>query len=101
MIDKLVETGHIPSFCTACYVKGRTGEHFMEFSVPGFIKNICTPNALLTFAEYLEDYASAGSKIKGYELVNRQLDTIENAEIKEKCAARIEKIKNGERNLLF
>lgn len=101
VIDKLVETGHIPSFCTACYVKGRTGEHFMEFSVPGFIKNICTPNALLTFAEYLEDYASAGSKIKGYELVNRQLDTIENAEIKEKCAARIEKIKNGERNLLF
>jgi hypothetical protein len=54
VIDELLAEGYIPSFCTACYRKGRTGEHFMEFSVPGFIKRYCTPNALLTLAEYLE-----------------------------------------------
>ncbi|HRW63029.1 MAG TPA: [FeFe] hydrogenase H-cluster radical SAM maturase HydG, partial [Bacteroidales bacterium] len=57
IIDELIETGYLPSFCTACYRLGRTGEHFMEFSVPGFIKRFCTPNAILTLAEYVEDYA--------------------------------------------
>jgi len=58
IIDELIDTGHMPSFCTACYRNGRTGEHFMEFSVPGFIKNFCSPNAMLTLAEYIEDYAT-------------------------------------------
>ena len=57
IIDELIEKDNIPSFCTACYRLNRTGEHFMEFSVPGFIKRFCTPNALMTLAEYLEDYA--------------------------------------------
>jgi len=58
VIGELTEQGHVPSFCTACYRLGRTGEHFMEFAIPGFIKRFCTPNALTTFMEYLVDYAS-------------------------------------------
>jgi len=69
VIDELVKNEYIPSFCTSCYRRGRTGEHFMEFSVPGFIKRFCTPNALLTFAEYLEDYAKETTKQKGYLLI--------------------------------
>ena len=57
IIDELIDGGFLPSFCTACYRLGRTGEHFMEFSVPGFIKRYCGPNAILTFTEYLMDYA--------------------------------------------
>ena len=58
VMRELVEDRHIPSFCTACYRLGRTGEHFMEFAIPGFIQNMCTPNALTTLCEYLVDYAS-------------------------------------------
>ena len=57
VINELLEDDFLPSFCTACYRKGRTGEHFMEFSVPGFIKKYCSPNAILTLAEYILDYA--------------------------------------------
>jgi 2-iminoacetate synthase len=64
-MEELIENDYLPSFCTACYRAGRTGEHFMEFSVPGFIKRYCTPNAMLTMAEYLEDYAQNGTKEKG------------------------------------
>ncbi|MBE9488487.1 MAG: [FeFe] hydrogenase H-cluster radical SAM maturase HydG [Bacteroidetes bacterium] len=100
VIDKLLDNDYIPSFCTACYLKGRTGEHFMEFSVPGFIKNICTPNAILTLSEYLEDYGSENTKIKGYKIVERHLSLLEGP-IASKCKERVERVRNGERNLLF
>ena len=58
VMRELLVDGYIPSFCTACYRLGRTGEHFMEFAIPGFIQNFCTPNALTTLMEYLVDYAS-------------------------------------------
>ena len=58
VMRELLADGYIPSFCTACYRLGRTGEHFMEFAIPGFIQNFCTPNALSTLMEYLVDYAS-------------------------------------------
>ncbi|MEG2759000.1 MAG: [FeFe] hydrogenase H-cluster radical SAM maturase HydG, partial [Rikenellaceae bacterium] len=93
VIDKLLEGNYIPSFCTACYVKGRTGEHFMEFSVPGFIKNICTPNAILTLTEYLEDYGSPETKKKGYEVIAREVARLD-VERKSECEARITRIKN-------
>jgi len=76
IMDELINTGYIPSFCTACYRLGRTGEHFMEFSVPGFIKRYCTPNALLTLAEYLEDYASEDTKKAGYRLIDNKIDEL-------------------------
>ena len=73
VIDELLDDGYLPSFCTACYRMGRTGEHFMEFSVPGFIKRFCTPNAILTLAEYLEDYATPGVVDKGWKVVEENL----------------------------
>ena len=77
IIDELIETGHMPSFCTACYRIGRTGEHFMEFSVPGFIKNFCSPNAMLTLAEYIEDYASPETARKGYAIIEKNIPAAE------------------------
>jgi 2-iminoacetate synthase len=84
VMEELIENGYLPSFCTACYRSGRTGEHFMEFSVPGFIKRYCTPNAMLTLAEYLEDYAEKGIKEKGYRLKER-----------------LKKVRQGERDLYY
>ncbi len=101
VMDELIENGYIPSFCTACYRVGRTGEHFMEFSVPGFIKRYCTPNALLTLAEYLEDYAPDGTKEKGYQLIEKSLGEFEDLRFKSQLTERLLKIKEGERDLYF
>ncbi len=101
IMDDLIEHRYIPSFCTACYRLGRTGEHFMEFSVPGFIKRFCQPNALMTLAEYLEDYAPAETKVKGYELIREKLDEIEDESFKTTLTGKIEQIKNGTRDLYF
>ena len=82
IMNELIEHKYITSFCTACYRLGRTGEHFMEFSVPGFIKRFCQPNALMTLAEYLEDYAPLETKVKGYQLLQEKLDEIEDVPFK-------------------
>lgn len=99
IIDSLIDNGRLPSFCTACYRKGRTGEHFMEFSVPGFIKRFCTPNAILTLAEYLEDYASHQTKISGYKLIDRELTLLDAK--KDEIVKRLTRIKAGERDMLY
>ncbi len=101
VINELIDTGYIPSFCTACYRLGRTGEHFMEFSVPGFIKRYCTPNALLTLAEYLEDYAPVNTKTNGYKLIEKSLHDYEDEQFKDKLVERLQKVKTGERDLYF
>ncbi len=101
VMDELIENEYLPSFCTACYRTGRTGEHFMEFSVPGFIKRYCTPNALLTMAEYLEDYARNGTREKGYQLISRNLEEMEEDGFKTKLEERLELVKKGERDLYF
>lgn len=101
VMNELIDNGYIPSFCTACYRVGRTGEHFMEFSVPGFIKRYCTPNALLTLAEYLEDYAPASTKENGYKLIQDSLHDYEDKRFKSKLVKRLEKVKMGERDLYF
>lgn len=101
VIDELLEEGYIPSFCTACYRKGRTGEHFMEFSVPGFIKRYCTPNALLTLAEYLEDYAPDETAQKGWELIMKNIEVDVEAKFLPEVKKRLERIKLGERDLYF
>lgn len=72
MLD-LIQNDYIPSFCTSCYRKGRTGEQFMEFAIPGFIEDFCTPNALYTLMEYLEDYASEPTQAAGRELIQCQM----------------------------
>lgn len=101
IMEDLIEKDYIPSFCTACYRTGRTGEHFMEFSVPGFIKRFCQPNAMLTLAEYLEDYAKDEVKDKGYDLIDRKLENYEDEKFKGKLTERLEKIKKGDRDLYF
>jgi 2-iminoacetate synthase len=100
IMDELIKSGYIPSFCTACYRLGRTGEHFMEFSVPGFIKRYCTPNAILTLVEYLEDYAPESTKIAGYKLVDEKMTELEPKYIK-LVKERIQEIKLGKRDLYF
>ena len=72
----LMKLGFIPSFCTACYREGRTGDRFMSLCKSGQILNCCHPNALMTLAEYLEDYASRETKGVGYALIERELDKI-------------------------
>lgn len=102
VIDDLIENGFLPSFCTSCYRMGRTGEHFMEFSVPGFIKRFCTPNAILTLAEYLMDYASEKVQLKGWKLIERELKALEeHNQNTDEIRKRIDQIKMGQRDLYF
>ena len=101
IIEELVENDYLPSFCTACYRLGRTGEHFMEFSVPGFIKRFCSPNAMLTLTEYLIDYATPEVQEKGWKLIERSLVDLESQANVAEIRNRIERIKQGERDLYF
>ncbi len=101
IMEELVEKEQLPSFCTACYRMGRTGEHFLEFSVPGFIKRFCTPNALFTLAEYLEDYASPGVSEKGWNLIYKNLEKIKNTTNYERVSSVLARIKEGERDIYF
>ena len=100
VIDELLESDYIPSFCTSCYRMGRTGEHFMEFSVPGFIKRFCTPNAILTLSEYICDYGRGETIDKGWRVIEKNLEKMEPA-IAEKTREKIERVKEGERDLYF
>ena len=99
IIDELLQHDYIPSFCTSCYRKGRTGEHFMEFSVPGFIKRYCQPNALLTLAEYLEDYAPEDTREKGYILIRKKLNEIGQDSFRQDLIKKLEQIKEGKRDV--
>lgn len=101
IIEELIDHENLPSFCTACYRLGRTGEHFMEFSVPGFIKRYCTPNAILTLSEYLIDYATPEVKDKGWKLIEKSLNELNGQGNPVEIRRRIERIKNGERDLYF
>ncbi|MCL2027164.1 MAG: [FeFe] hydrogenase H-cluster radical SAM maturase HydG [Bacteroidales bacterium] len=101
IMNELIEKKYIPSFCTACYRKGRTGEHFMEFSVPGFIKKFCTPNAILTLAEYLEDYANPETAQKGWALIEQEIKQIDDEKIQRQTLEKIAQIKLNKRDLQF
>jgi len=100
VIDELIDNDYIPSFCTACYRLGRTGEHFMEFSVPGFIKRYCTPNAILTLSEYIVDYASPELAVKGWRAIEKNMADLDDA-MKQSIRQKIDRIKNGERDLYY
>lgn len=99
VVAQLTDEHFIPSFCTACYRKGRTGEHFMEFAVPGFIKRYCTPNAILTLAEFLNDYAGEQTRRAGYERIRAEMDAMEEGSIKDSVKERLVRIEHGERDL--
>ena len=93
----LMENGHIPSFCTACYREGRTGDRFMSLCKSGQILNCCHPNALMTLAEYLVDYASEGTKKIGFEMIERELTRIPKEKVRAIAAQNIEDIKSSNR----
>jgi len=102
VMRELIENDHIPSFCTACYRLGRTGEHFMEFAIPGFIKRFCTRNALSTLTEYLVDYASPQTRAAGERLVQQELDKMEEGRLKTELADRLRRIREtDDRDLFF
>lgn len=92
-----MENGHIPSFCTACYREGRTGDRFMSLCKSGQILNCCHPNALMTLSEYLEDYASPETKAIGYQTVEKELKRIPKDKVREIAAQHIEDIRNSNR----
>ena len=94
------QAGFLPSWCTACYRLGRTGENFMEYSKPGNIKSFCHPNAILTFTEYLIDYASPETKEAGLAMIEREITKIP-ASLRGEVEKNVEKLKNGERDLYF
>ena len=93
----LMNNGHIPSFCTACYREGRTGDRFMSLCKNGQILNCCHPNALMTLTEYLVDYASEETKKVGFELIEKELEKIPNEKVKTLASQNIEDIKNSNR----
>jgi 2-iminoacetate synthase len=102
VMRELMVDGYIPSFCTACYRLGRTGEQFMEFAIPGFIQNFCTPNALTTLMEYLIDYASPATREAGEAAIRTELEKIPDGDQKQQLLDRLERItKKDERDLYF
>ena len=97
VVKWLMDSGFIPSFCTACYREGRTGDRFMSLCKTGQILNCCHPNALMTLAEYLEDYASPETKEVGYKLIEEELKKIPNPKVLETATKNIEDIRNSNR----
>ena len=101
VMGELLEDGYLPSFCTACYRLGRTGEHFMEFAIPGFIKRYCTPNALTTLAEYLADYAGKDTYAAGMNLLENELSKIEDEKEREKLRKVLEEVLTTNRRDIY
>lgn len=101
VVKWLMELGYIPSFCTACYREGRTGDRFMALCKNGQIQNCCHPNALMTLKEYLMDYASAETKAIGEELIAAELNNIPKERVREICADHLQKIEEGIRDFRF
>ncbi len=93
----LMETNHIPSFCTACYRLGRTGDRFMSLCKSGQILNCCHPNALMTLSEYLQDYATPETKQLGYEVIQKELQKIPNPKVRQIAEQNIKDIQNSNR----
>lgn len=101
VVGWLASMGHIPSFCTACYREGRTGDRFMSLLKSGQIVNCCQPNALMTFKEYLEDYASPQTRAIGEKLIERELANVGSEKVREITRQRLEKIAAGQRDFRF
>jgi 2-iminoacetate synthase len=101
IVNWLLEMGHIPSFCTACYREGRTGDRFMTLVKSGQIVNCCQPNALMTLKEYLEDYASEDTKIKGEEVIKNEIPRITNEKVRKIAEENLSELNKGKRDFRF
>ena len=101
IVKWLMEMGYIPSFCTACYRAGRTGDRFMSLCKSKQISNCCHPNALMTLMEYLQDYASPETKKVGLELIQKELENIPGEKIRKLTEEHLADIVNGQRDFRF
>ncbi|NLS91417.1 MAG: [FeFe] hydrogenase H-cluster radical SAM maturase HydG [Planctomycetaceae bacterium] len=101
VMRELILDGYVPSFCTACYRAGRTGEHFMEFAIPGFIQNLCTPNALTTLQEYLSDYGSEETRAAGARLIEKELNRLSDGPRKQELRDRLRRIQQTDQRDLY
>ena len=101
VVKWLMDLGYMPSFCTACYGSGRTGDRFMEICKKQQIHNFCLPNAIMTLKEYLVDYAAEATKLSGEKLILKEIDKIADEKIKAITVENLKKIENGERNFKF
>ncbi len=101
VVNWLMGAGYIPSFCTACYREGRTGDRFMSLCKSGQIQNCCHPNALMTLKEFLMDYASEDTRKKGEALIEKEIGNIGSEKVKEIVRERLVKIEKGERDFRF
>lgn len=101
VIKDLCRDGYIPSYCTACYREGRTGDRFMRLAKTGQICNVCQPNALLTLKEFMLDYGDDEVKELGEKLIKEELNNIPNEKAKEAAIEKLKRIENGERDLRF
>lgn len=102
VMGELLADGHVPSYCAACYRLGRTGEHFMELAIPGFIKRFCTPNALCTLLEYLVDYVDPEARARGEKVIAAELAQMDDGPLKEKLAGALRRIREeGARDVCF
>ena len=101
VVQWLLDLGYVPSFCTACYRAGRTGDRFMALCKSGQIKNCCLPNALMTLKEYLEDYASEETQKKGEAVIKAQMEEIPNPAVRAKAAEYLKELHDGMRDFRF
>ncbi len=101
VVDWLIDLGYVPSFCTACYREGRTGDRFMSLLKSGQIANCCQPNAMMTLKEFLMDYASPETKAKGDALIEEKLALIPNDKVREICRQHLKEIEEGNRDFRF
>jgi len=101
VVNWLIDMGYIPSFCTACYRAGRTGDRFMSLLKSGQIVNCCQPNALMTLKEYLEDYASPDTKAKGEALIAKEILKVPNENVRKKAMEYLSELKDGKRDFRF
>lgn len=97
----LLQLGYIPSFCTACYREGRTGDRFMSLVKTGQIANCCAPNALMTLQEYLCDYASPETRELGVQMIREQMEQIPNPAIRRRALENLDRIVQGQRDFRF
>lgn len=101
VVNWLLDMGFIPSFCTACYREGRTGDRFMKLVKSGQIANCCQPNALMTLKEYLEDYASEDTKIKGEALITKEIERVSNEKVRSIARDYLTQVHEGKRDFRF
>lgn len=101
MIESLMEAGYIPSYCTACYREGRTGERFMDIVKSGELYKICEANALITLKEFIDDYGTDRTREIGDKLIKKSIDEIDNESFRKSVEEKINKISNGTRDLRF